>query len=166
MRSGKLTWTTVLEIVGIFSIVGSLIFVGLQMKQDREIAAAENVMLVLSEREVWAELIAANGNIWIKGNSGAELTPEEDLAYMALAEVLNLRYFASWFRGQRVPGANPPETFAYEWAVIVNENPGLMRFWQDMVSRQDHTYGQLGIEQAVSWRQTVNDYIADIAEDK
>ena len=39
MKSGRLeNW---LQIIGLFGVIGSLMFVGLQMKQDREIAMAE-----------------------------------------------------------------------------------------------------------------------------
>jgi len=167
MESGKLPWTTILEIVGIFSIVGSLIFVGLQMKQDREISAGENTLLVIAERQVWAELMAENGSIWIKGNSGADLTAEESLTYGTLAEVHELVYFSGWFRNQRVPGGNPPETFAYEWAERCSESPGLMQFWRDSSGRQARKYEQLGLEgePANLWRQTVNAYIEELAQD-
>jgi hypothetical protein len=42
------------QVIGIFALVASLMFVGLQMKQDREIAAGDNTLLVISERQVEA----------------------------------------------------------------------------------------------------------------
>ena len=142
MESRKLNWTAILEIVGIFSIVGSLIFVGLQMKQDREIAAGDATLLVVSERQIWAELMAENGSIWIKGNSGADLTAEESLTYSSLASVQEMRHFSGWFRNQQTPGGNPPESFAYEWAHECSENPGLMKFWRESSDRADRKYEQ------------------------
>ena len=167
MQSERLSWTRILEIVGIFSIVGSLIFVGLQMKQDRDIAASENVLLVLSEQQAWTGLLAENAAIWINGNTGAELTAEEDLVYQSLAQSRQLRQFEAWFRNQRVPGGNPPETFAYEWATEAIENPGLMRWWRDESAKQEHKYEQLGFagEPANLWRQTVNKFIEERTQD-
>ena len=167
MQLGKLTWTTLLEIVGIFSIVGSIIFVGLQMKQDQEIAAAENVMLVVSERQAWTELLANNSVVWINGNSGAELTTEEALIYNQLAETLELRYFSSWFRNQRVPGGNPPQVFVYDWVADLEENPGLMEFWSGFSIQQERKYQQLGSEGALGslWRAAVDELLAERSRD-
>jgi len=165
MQPKPLNWTRILEILGIFSIVGSLIFVGLQMKQDREIAAAENVMLVVSDRREWAALLAENGEIWLAGNSGTSLTGKDELTYRSLAEVLELRYYSAWFRNQRVPGGNPAETFAYLWAQQAVENPGLMQYWRELTEEMALRYERLGLEgqPANLWHQTVNEYIDELA---
>lgn len=44
-------WKTSLEVIGILSLVGSLIFVGIQLSQDRDLKTAELLFTMYSERQ-------------------------------------------------------------------------------------------------------------------
>ena len=74
-----------LQIVGLFGVVGSLIFVGLQMKQDREIALSE-IWQARSTALIEKTSSAASNEIllsaFVKSDSGriAEITPIEQEA--------------------------------------------------------------------------------------
>jgi hypothetical protein len=153
----KIDWKTLAELIGISAIVASLIFVGLQVRQDRQIAVSQNLLTVAADRKHWVELVSANSSIWIKGKAGHLLSPEEEEIYLSLADALELQYAADWFRAQEVPGVNSPEVFAYKFAEILSENPGLMQYWQDVSTqwaRQDE-YAQTP-EPARRWGDSVN----------
>ena len=72
-----------LEIIGLFSVVASLVFVGLQMKQSQEIALSQasqartgmSVETVLSSAENPLFISAM-----VKGRNGEEQSPEEQAA--------------------------------------------------------------------------------------
>ena len=83
MRSKKLEdW---LQIIGLFGLIGSLIFIGLQMKQDREIALSEiwqartAVLIEHSSSAASNEILLS---AFAKSASGrlAEITPIEEQA--------------------------------------------------------------------------------------
>lgn len=83
MKSGKLEdW---LQTIGLFGVVGSLIFVGLQMKQDREIALSE-IWQARTAAVVEATSSAASNEMlmsaFAKNSSGnlAEVTTVEEQA--------------------------------------------------------------------------------------
>jgi hypothetical protein len=66
-----------LQIVGLAAVVGSLIFVGLQLKQADDIAYAELSDSSVARGIEHRALIADHANTWQKACLGAELTAEE-----------------------------------------------------------------------------------------
>ena len=74
-----------MQVVGIFALVASLIFVGLQMKQDHKIAMAEAYQVRAQTTVDWSMAAAANP-LWLSAQHkwSAEgpdsLTPEERLS--------------------------------------------------------------------------------------
>jgi hypothetical protein len=109
MDSAKLNdW---LQVIGLFGVIGSLIFVGLQMKQDREIAlagtyqdrtaaVAETLSSVSSNKEAMSALIKTQFGL----NPGDPIPPgyfelDEGLEPLTAGEVVPALYYSSamWF---------------------------------------------------------------------
>jgi hypothetical protein len=83
MNSAKLNdW---LQVIGLFGVIGSLLFVGLQLKQEQEIAMSAAYQArsqqISDITTAWADNPAARGAI-VKLQSGRaqEVTPDEALA--------------------------------------------------------------------------------------
>lgn len=77
MDSSKLhDW---LQIVGLVAVVGSLIFVGLQLKQAEDIALAEAVESTATRGIELRALIASHTDTWQKACRGQELNKSEKL---------------------------------------------------------------------------------------
>ena len=79
-------WKETVELLGIVAIVASLVFVGLQMRQDHQIAYAEAFTNILSNKTEMVDLVNSNREIWQKGNAGAELSPQDNDNYRDLVE--------------------------------------------------------------------------------
>jgi len=89
MDSAKLNdW---MQVVGIFAVVASLIFVGLQMRQDQEIAQAQALVDASAVVIDLNQFIENNKEVWIKGLDGAELSLEDNLTFRALCRANFLR---------------------------------------------------------------------------
>ena len=87
MDSAKLNdW---LQVFGIFALVASLIFVGMQMKLDREIAlsaiyqARSDASMIIRMAPLESEALLSATAKRVFG-SGEELTPEEEIAFRSL----------------------------------------------------------------------------------
>ncbi len=119
MKSKKLEdW---LQIIGLFSVVGSLIFVGLQMKQAHEIALAEiwqartaavvetNMSMAANEMAISALVKGATGRI-------EEITPSEDVAGYWVAHSWMVLYENSLY--QNSLGFLPDEHWQRARAII------------------------------------------------
>ena len=74
-----------LQIIGLFGVIGSLIFIGLQMKQDREIALSEIWQARTAAVVEQSSTLATNENALsafakVRGGRLAEITPIEEEA--------------------------------------------------------------------------------------
>lgn len=72
-----MNWKNIAELVGVGAIVASLIFVGLQMRQDQEIAAAQVFADYVATDIAYQATIAEHSEILVKGNSGMQLDEVE-----------------------------------------------------------------------------------------
>jgi len=71
MDSAKLNdW---LQVIGIFALVASLVFVGLQMRQTQEIGQGEAAAAVLESTNSFRLTLIGNAEIWRRGCMGEDL---------------------------------------------------------------------------------------------
>ena len=118
----------IVELVAVFSIVASLIFVGLQVRQDREIAATESVAAVADSRKYMAELISDNTEVWLNGLAGEPLSDLDATVFASIADAYYMDVYASWFRASHLHHVNP-DRFALQFASYLIRNPGLLTNW-------------------------------------
>ena len=71
----------IVELVAVFSIVASLIFVGLQVKQEHEIALTDAVTAAADSRKYMAELISDNREVWVSGLAGEPLADIDNVVF-------------------------------------------------------------------------------------
>jgi len=74
-----------LEGIGIMAVVASLIFLGLQVRQERNVAAGQYAYEWLAARSEFIGLIIENNAIWMRGLKGEELSEEDSVTFDALA---------------------------------------------------------------------------------
>jgi hypothetical protein len=119
------------QTISIFANVGviaGLIFVGVQLAQDRRIAEQDTLFNAVDSRMYWAELVRDSEGVWIKGLAAEPLTAVEAKEFEALATAWELSHY-TYFRGQQLAQLEPSR-FVREWALELNTHPGLMRWWQ------------------------------------
>jgi len=128
-------WLRFVETIGVVSIVASLIFVGLQMRQTHEIAlatlyqmrsdAARELMAVQLESELLHEAR-------VRADAGEPLSPYDSYV-LDSAYFLNFNHFeGSHFLYQQ--GLLSDEHWESDLRAIgamLNENPDLQRYWQE-----------------------------------
>jgi len=123
------------ELVAVFSIVASLIFVGLQVKQEREVARTEAVVAAAESRKYMAELISENRKIWVSGLAGEPLADIDNVAFESLADAHYMDVFAKWYRASEL-GHTSPDRFPFQYARFLIENPGLLAYWHEQAARE------------------------------
>ena len=82
-------WRNLLEAIGFLALIASLIFVGLQIRQDHTIALAQNAADFDDTMIEYARVINANRDVWIQGLEGAELSTQDQVTFESVA-------FAVW----------------------------------------------------------------------
>ena len=125
----------IVELVAVFSIVASLIFVGLQVKQEHEIALTDAVTAAADSRKYMAELISDNREVWVSGLAGEPLADIDNVVFESLADAHYMDVFGSWFRASEL-GHTSPDRFPFQYARFLIENPGLLAYWHEQAARE------------------------------
>lgn len=60
-------WRVTLELIGIFAIVVSLVFVGIQLQQDQQIAVAQLYADFDDTQIELSQLLIENEDVWLRG---------------------------------------------------------------------------------------------------
>jgi len=118
------------ELVVGLSVIASLVFVGIQLRQDRKVASIESVVAATNDRKYMAELISDNGEVWVKGIAGEPLTNLEKVIFESLASAHNLDHYSAWYRATQLNHINP-DKFSTSYASILIRNPGLLANWRE-----------------------------------
>lgn len=149
MESSKLhDW---LQIIGLAAVVGSLVFVGLQLKQADDIALAEvleNTTIRELERRAFT---ASHADIWRKACLGEDLNAEEqviagNLYFSYLQDNLN-----TWLRYKEtgLGGAINPRFLTDSYAANIHRYRGFRQMaeaWEDWAEIGVPANGDLVIE--------------------
>ncbi len=139
----KVDWTGTAELVGLAAIVASLIFVGLQMRQDQEIAEAQAYIDASAVLTDLNQHIENNKEVWIKGLDGAELSLADKLTFHILCRSIYLRKIAQWERAKRLDAGNP-DFFAQSYAYDIHVYAGLRRFFDEVIESLEEQRSAFG----------------------
>ena len=122
-----------LEVVGIFAVVVSLVFVGLQMRQTQQIAIAEmNWNNMIGEIES-RSAIYEYPDIWAKGNAGDTLNPSESVIYTTLIRDFNSLQFTRFSNFLALTGDESSlGVVISDTSGFLFENPGARREWETL----------------------------------
>jgi hypothetical protein len=127
----RLTIRDLAELIGVIAILASLIFVGLQMRQEQELFASENA---ISRLETVIELnnaIVANSEVWALGNRGEPLTETEFIEYERILNIYNEVTFLSYVSGQARGNTSGSVVGIFQFASFLEKNPGAFKIWND-----------------------------------
>ncbi len=144
------SWKDYAEIAGIAAIVASLIFVGLQMRQDREIAIASVQATFLESYVEIRGNINQNAEIWERGLAGGELSAGDAVVFHNLANSLRRQAIV---QSQQLELLGRPGNFStIQLADLIRRNPGLEQEMAKIDSRvQAHFAANLSPLPAGSW---------------
>jgi len=148
MNSEKLNdW---LQLVGMATIVASLIFVGLQLRQSEHAAQSDLSQSSVARGIELSTLIAENSDVWLRACAGEELSTPERL----IANSIYFRYlqdnFNSWVRSESTEiGIMPPSFFTDAFAANIHRYSGFRQMassWADWAERgvRDSDHPQVG----------------------
>ncbi len=127
-------WRDVAEFVGIAAIVASLVFVGVQLRQEHRIAAAESLETLESSAAATSIMIAEHADIWLKSRNDETLSDTDQVVINRLVANMfrRARYAAAMRRELGFDGTNQLRDFAIE----LYENPGARRIWKAQIDRE------------------------------
>ena len=123
-------WKDIGELVGISAIVASLIFVGFQLKQDRDVALAESTQSFNASSAEVNAMIAEHADIWLKGRNDERLSETEMIVMRRLVDSLYRRARYTSQVTRTLGGAGMAQL--RDLAIMLYENPGARRTWESL----------------------------------
>jgi hypothetical protein len=124
------SWKGVAELFGITAIVASLIFVGVQLRQDRQIAFAEYGQSTSAIRAELDIALAEHAEVLVKSNAGIELSEKEHAILVSLTQALWRATQIDYLERSRL-GEDNPQFMTNILAVFLFRNPGARKIWMD-----------------------------------
>ena len=119
----------VAELVGMIAIVASLVFVGLELRQSREIARADIEASYASASIEMAGLISENSEVWTKGITGKELDESETEVFQSIIIALSDRAWSSQEQMRLLRGDEAADSVVHWFAIFLHQRPGARRAW-------------------------------------
>lgn len=137
-------WKDIAELIGIAAIVVSLIFVGLQIQQDREIATAQLFANYDNTILEWGGLISENHDVWSRGLKGKELDEAERAAFYTLGGTFFFKEGGRFVRARTMSSYSPSLVVDYV-AQTIFKYPSLESVWrQQPFVLQQEAAGHIG----------------------
>ena len=122
-------WKAIAEVIGGAAIVGSLIFVGLQIKQEQDIALSEiNLSLLASQIEL-NNSIGDHADIWVRGNAGDTLEESERIIFDGLLESSAFFSRTEWRQYGSFNQTLHMQVPIADFAIHLYQNPGARQSW-------------------------------------
>jgi hypothetical protein len=133
MKAGY--WKDIVEIIGIGAIVASLVFVGLQLQQEQEIAIVDTYVTVSEAGMNLSMQVGENMEIWQKALEGHELTTEEYGVFIGLFNAVMIHYNQNFIRFLRVGPFNP-DGVASDFAYALYIFPGMKSAFEEITKNR------------------------------
>ena len=127
-------WRETAELIGIFAILASLIFVALQLRQEQILTQTELRMSNVANKIAINNAIIENAEIWVKGNEGQELSPTEMAVYTRLVNNIN-DYLFEYHLTLPLIDPGTEEQVLGMLAGFLHDNPGAYTVWRDRERR-------------------------------
>lgn len=139
-----LNWKNIAELIGIAALVASLLFVGLQLQQDREIATAQLFADYDNTILEWGGLISDNSEVWIRGLKGKELDEAERASFYTLGGAFFFKEGGRFVRARTMASYSPSLVVNYV-AQTIFKYPALESVWrQQPFVLQQEAEGHIG----------------------
>ena len=126
------SWKDIAELTGIFAIVASLIFFGIQLRQDRQFAGAQTNVDAASSFIDISELVVNNSDVWVRALDGDELSQVDRLKFEQIALAWLRRRMSQWNLALSLGGKSGSPINA---AKTIYQHPGLRRWFETEVGK-------------------------------
>ena len=120
-----------LQIIGLFGVIASLIFVGVQVRQTQVIAEGESAMYSIEVTVATRQMLIDNIDVWTKGCAGETMSAAEEAAFVqVLRGYLQANFFA-WLTAKHNILDYNADDFVYILAATFHRYPELARAVED-----------------------------------
>ena len=153
-------WKSIIEAIGVVSIVASLIFVGMEVRQS---SMAANDASLASDGATITDiqaLVLTHPDVWRRGCAGEALDPTEELTFSHIYHAYQFQYFFRWLRGDVGLDVASAEMSIDNMAMNIHRYPGFRQEWQAHGRTRYHVSDDVAMQ---VWRRLVDARVAEYA---
>lgn len=127
-----------IQIVGLFAVVASLVFVGIEIRQSSRAASDASLLSDAQSITMLEELVANNADVWLRGCRGEELEPAEEMVFTHIFHAYEFQYFLRWLRAERGVATATANITINNMAMNLHRHLGLRRAWDEHFATRTH----------------------------
>ena len=123
-----------LQIVGMFGIMASLVFVGLQVRQTQAIGEGESASQYFQAAVAGKQLVVDHADVWIRGCMGEELSNADQAKVAHLFRAYSIASYFAWLGTRHNILDLNPDDVVYPYAANIHRYPGFAQLssqWRD-----------------------------------
>ena len=123
-----------LQIVGMFGIIASLVFVGVQVRQTQSIGEGDSATQFFDATISGKQFLVENIDVWIKGCAGEEMSVTEEAQFAHMFRTYGLASYFAWLGTKNNILDLNPQDIVYAFAANIHRYPGFKRIslsWND-----------------------------------
>jgi len=165
VRRIPISWRALGELVGIASIVASLVFVGLQLKESEAIARAELWQAVAAAGLEAQQSFFENADLWTRANSGATLSAREEEVFRRLVVIANDQTLTQFKSAQELGFFDGRDSnVVLSSASLLHRHPHAQRVWRKREDqlRQDRRRLNPELPKTHSWLGLIEEMIGTL----
>ena len=117
------------EILGAMAIVGSLVFVGMQLQQAQQIAMADADSVRGMMAIEFAALIGDHSDVWARGIAEQELNDADKVVFENLVIAKNDATYSNFDNSREIDGLDNAINELHDFAYFLHQRPGARRLW-------------------------------------
>jgi len=157
----RFRWRGIAELVGLAGVIGSLVFVGMQLQQDRVLARVATFSDYSENNIGLGEFIVENRDVWIQGLDGDELSESDRMVFETMTRILETRWMLAYFRAQII-GGRDPQSIINQTAFYMYQYPGLRNAFENHAEQSRYRNTAFGREQEGTYREILRDTLSEL----
>lgn len=125
---GGIGWKNYVDAFGVLALVASLLFIGYQLQQDRQIAGAQVTAEAATATYELFALMSDSRDIWVRGLKGEDLTEADEIAFKAIAIAIYTRHFY-YYQTRNLLKSGSADLVVEQYAFDLYQYPVLRRIF-------------------------------------
>ena len=150
-----------IQIVGLFAVFASLLFVGYEIRQSGQVAKEETLLSEQANVISIENLVVENADVWLRGCLGEELEPREHVIFTRIYYTYMYQQFLQWMRVREGISLASDALTVDNMAKNLYRSAGLRREWQLNGEWRHHVPDNAVFE---VWRRLVDDRLAEFSK--
>jgi hypothetical protein len=157
-------WRQVAEATGVAAIVASLVFVGLQIRQEDDIARLELIDRSTEQQRDLQIWITENSDVWTRGCAGSELSDADQVIFQHIIDMYVNQTYNRWVRFTITEQTGSGGQYLIDaFAANIHRYPGFRAAYnaRETWAAEGRRYEDMYTDE---FQQTVKNRLAELAE--